>query len=246
MRPGEGDPWSRLRYRYGSLGVNVTLQSQHDDAAKDADLRRFHLAHLALRTHADDICRALAALRPGEADRAAAIGRLWMIYEAGSRGHDVAESALCWPIVTERDPSFADIQADMDKQHEVVDEHARAASAALNRLAENPDRGRIADAVEAMATLRQGIEDHFIDEEDRALPRLAAVFTDKDLEPLERRRRRMPKEMRVMFIAAEDGAARRANARDLMSAIPLADRIKLALFWRRHYRRIVSPVLAIK
>ena len=226
--------------------VNDDAAARDDTAAPKADLRRFHLAHLALRTHADDICRALAALRPGEAEKATAIGRLWMIYEAGSRGHDLAESALCWPVVTERDPSFADIQADMDKQHEVVDEQARAASAALNRLAENPDRARIADAVETMAVLRQGLEDHFIAEEDRALPRLAAVFTDADLEPMERRRRRMPKELRVMFIAAEDGAARRANAHDLMSALPLGDRIKLALFWRRHYRKIVGPVLAIK
>ena len=169
-----------------------------------------------------------------------------MIYEAGSRGHDLAESALCWPVVTERDPSFADIQVEMDKQHQLVDEQVRAASAALNRLAENPDRARIADAVEAMAVLRQGLEDHFIDEEDRALPRLAAVFTEADLEALQRRRKRMPKEMRVMFVAAEDGAARRAGARDLMTALPLGDRIKLALFWRRHYRKIVGPVLAIK
>jgi len=230
----------------------VTTELHHDATAHDAtaapqaDLRRFHLAHLALRTHADDICRALAALRPGEADKAAAIGRLWMIYEAGARGHDVAESALCWPVVTERDPSFAEIQADMDKQHQVVDEQARAASACLNRLAENPDRPRIAEAVETMAALRQGIEEHFIEEEDRALPRLALVFTDADFEPLERRRKRMPKEMRIMFIAAEEGAARRNNARDLIGVLPLGDRIRLALRWRRHYRKIVGPVLAIK
>jgi hypothetical protein len=56
----------------------------------------------------------------------------------------------------------------------------------------------------------------------------------------------MPKEMRILFVAAEDGAARRANASDLAAALPLGDRIKLALFWRRHYRKIVGPVLAIK
>ncbi len=133
----------------------------------------------------------------------------------------------------------------MDKQHQVVDEHARAASTALNRLAEDPSRARIADAVEAMDTLRQATEDHFIDEEDRAFPGLATLFTEADLDALERRRHRMPKDMRVMFIAAEDGAARRANARDLTSSLPLGDRIGLALFWRRHYRKIVGPVLAI-
>jgi hypothetical protein len=227
-------------------GGDVTLQQHDGEQQQEADLRRFHLAHLALRTHADDICRALAALRPGEAEKAAAIGRLWMIYEAGSRGHDVAESALCWPVVTERDPSFADIQADMDKQHQVVDEQGRAASAVLNRLAENPNRASIAEAVETMAALRQGIEDHFIDEEDRALPRLAMVFTEADFGAIERRRKRMPKEMRIMFIAAEDGAARRHNARDLLGVLPLGDRIRLALRWRRHYRKIVGPVLAIK
>src|SRR4051794_41677043 len=112
-----------------------------------------------------------------------------MIYEAAARGHDVAESALCWPVVTERDPSFAEIQTDMDKQHEVVDEQGRAASAVLNRLAENPDRARIAEAVEVMAALRQGIEDHFIDEESRALPRLADVFTPADFRAPGPRRR---------------------------------------------------------
>src|SRR5947209_16140776 len=186
-----------------SGGGDVTADLHHDaapqdDSAPQADLRRFHLAHLALRTHADDICRALAALRPGETEKATAIGRLWMIYEAGARGHDVAESALCWPVVTEPDPSFAEVQIDMDKQHQVVDEQARAASAVLNRLAENPDRARIAEAVETMAALRQGIEEHFIEEEDRALPRLAMVFTEADFEALERRRKRMPKEMRIM------------------------------------------------
>lgn len=226
----------------------MSAELHHNDVTvtREADLRRFHLAHLALRTHADDICRALAALRPGEVEKAAAIGRLWMIYEAAARGHDVAESALCWPVVVERDPSFAEVQADMDKQHQVVDEQARTASNALNRLAEDACRATIADAVEAMAALRQGIEDHFIDEEDRAFPRLAATFTDEDQNALERRRHRMPKDMRVMFIAAEDGAARRANARDLVAALPLGDRIRLALFWRRHYRKIVAPVLAIK
>ena len=49
-----------------------------------------------------------------------------------------------------------------------------------------------------------------------------------------------------MFIAAEDGAARRHNARDLLGVLPLGDRIRLALRWRRHYRKIVGPVLAIK
>ncbi len=82
----------------------VSLELHHDDAANDAatdapareaDLRRFHLAHLALRMHGDDLCRGLAALRPGDTEKAHAIGRLWMIYEAAVRGHDVAESALC-------------------------------------------------------------------------------------------------------------------------------------------------------
>ena len=36
------------------------------------------------------------------------------------------------------------------------------------------------------------------------------------------------------------------NARDLLGALPLGDRIRLALRWRRHYRKIVGPVLAIK
>jgi hypothetical protein len=229
----------------------VSAELHHEDTPvaadhEPADIRRFELAHLTLRLHADDVCTALAALRPGETDKAAAIGRLWMIYEAAMRGHDIAESAMCWPIVLERDPSFADVHTDMEKQHEVVDEAVRNASHALNRLAETAGRGDIADAVEAMANLRQRIEDHFIDEEDRALPRIAATFTREDLDALERRRQRMPKELRIMFLAAEEGAARRQNARHLLGSLSLSDRMGLALRWRRHYRRIVGPVLAIK
>ena len=211
-----------------------------------ADIRRFLLAHLTLRLHADDVSRALAALKPGETAKAAAIGRLWMIYEAAMRGHDIAESAMCWPIVLERDPSFAEVHADMEKQHEAIDEAVRGASHALTRLAETAGRSDIADAVLTMDVLRQRIEEHFIDEEDRALPRLAAVFTQDDLDALERRRKRMPKELRIMFVAAEEGAARRMNARNLLGSLPLPDRIGLALRWRRHYRKIVGPVLAIK
>ena len=218
----------------------------HREGTELADIRRFHLAHLTLRLHADDVCTALAALKPDETDKAAAIGRLWMIYEAAMRGHDIAESAMCWPIVLERDPSFAEVQADMEKQHEVVDEAVRMSSHALNRLAETASRADIANAVEAMANLRQRIEDHFIDEEDRAFPRLEATFTQADLDALERRRRRMPKELRIMFVAAEEGAARRANARHLLSSLPLSDRVGLAFRWRRHYRKIVGPVLAIR
>ncbi|MBV8981806.1 MAG: hypothetical protein JO086_12960, partial [Acidimicrobiia bacterium] len=82
--------------------MSADLHHDATAAVREADLRRFHLAHLTLRIHADDICRGLAALKPGENEKAAAIGRLWMIYEAAARGHDVAESALCWPVVTER------------------------------------------------------------------------------------------------------------------------------------------------
>ena len=54
-------------------GGDVSAHLHHDDVANDAladgspvpeaDLRRFHLAHLTLRMHGDDLCRGLAALK---------------------------------------------------------------------------------------------------------------------------------------------------------------------------------------
>ena len=44
----------------------------------------------------------------------------------------------------------------------------------------------------------------------------------------------------------ERGKVGKVNRRDLIGALPLGDRIRLALRWRRHYRKIVGPVLAIK
>ena len=97
-----------------------------------------------------------------------------------------------------------------------------------------------------MDTLVKAAEQHFLDEEDRALPRLAVVFTADDMAALERRRRTLPKEMRATFLAAEEGAARRMGAHDLIASLPLSVRINLALRWRRRYRKLVGPILAIR
>ena len=211
-----------------------------------ADIRRFHLAHLALRTHADDICRGLAAMRPDDAERAAALNSLWNIYQAALRGHDSAEDSLCWPVILEREPAFADLAEAMDRQHRALETQVTASAAALGRLAGQPERSSIAAAVEAMANLRTSLENHLADEEDRALPVLERVMTDEDLAAVERRRRSLPVELRALFLAAEEGAARRAGQTDLLAALPVGDRVQLTLRWRRRYRKLVGPVLAIR
>ena len=48
------------------------------------------------------------------------------------------------------------------------------------------------------------------------------------------------------FLAAEEGAARRMGAHDLIASLPLSVRINLALRWRRRYRKLVGPILAIR
>src|SRR5438270_1617201 len=194
----------------------MSLLQQRD--APLADLRRFQLAHLALRVHGEDICRGLAAMAPGDTERGQDLGRLWAIYQAGLRGHDSSEDGLCWPVVVERDPGFAPIQADMERQHKHLAELLSTAAIALERMAANADRSSIADSVESMDTLVKAAEQHFLDEEDRALPRLAVVFTADDMAALERRRRTLPKEMRATFLAAEEGAARRMGGHDLIAS----------------------------
>ena len=211
-----------------------------------ADIRRIHLAHLALRTHADDICRGLAAMGPDDSERAAALNSLWNLYAAGLRGHDSAEDSLCWPVVVERDPEFKEIGESMDRQHRALEGQVTAAAAALGRLAGKPDRAGIAAGVEAMATLRTSLENHLADEEDRALPFVERLFTDDDMAAIERRRKSLPVELRALFLAAEEGAARRAGQTDLLGALPMGDRVQLTLHWRRRYKKLVGEVLAIR
>src|SRR5438552_14971799 len=134
----------------------------------------------------------------------------------------------------------------MDRQHRALDAQMTASAAALGRMAGAPDRSSIAAAVEAMATLRTGLENHLTDEEVSALPALERILTDDDLAAFERRRRSLPIELRALFLAAEEGAARRAGRNDLLAALPVGDRVQLTLRWRRRYRKLVSPVLAIR
>ena len=112
-----------------------------------ADIRRFELAHLALRTHADDICRGLAAMRPDDAERASALNSLWNIYQAAMRGHDSAEDSLMWPPAIEREPEFKEVALRLDRQHRALEAQVTAAADALGRLAGMSDRSSIAAAV---------------------------------------------------------------------------------------------------
>jgi len=211
-----------------------------------ADIRRFHLGHLALRTHGDDICRGLAAMRPDDTEQAAALNALWNIYQVALRGHDSAEDSLCWPVILEREPSFADVAEAMDRQHRALETQLTAAAAALGRLAGRPDRAAIVAAVEAMANLRTSLENHLVDEEYSAFPFMEKVLTEDDMAAIERRRRSLPVELRALYRAAEEGAARRAGQTDLVYALPLADRVQLTLRWRRRYKKLVGSVLAIR
>src|SRR5205823_5947790 len=99
---------------------------------------------------------------------------------------------------------------------------------------------------EAMADLRTGLENHLVYEENRAFPVLERTLTDEDLAAVDRRRQSVPVELRSVFLAAEEGAARRAGRTDLLAALPVSDRVQLTLRWRRRYRRLVDPVLVTR
>ncbi len=163
---------------------------------------------------------------------------VWSFYCAGLAEHHEGETQVIFPLVTERDATFAQLEASMAGDHAELDGLLAAAQRAVEAALSNctsAERGAAADAV---AALVGALDAHLGREEALVLPRVAAVIAPDEMTAIERGfLRRIGARRIAMTVAALDETAHREHLP--MPPLPLPARLALPM-WRRRYRRILA------
>jgi hemerythrin-like domain-containing protein len=152
------------------------------------DLRLSYLEHRAIRVDAARLTELVAATRPADASRLAALTAWYVRYETAIHHHHRAEEAIIYPALLARDVSFAEADAELEGEHRVLIDRlavARESLAALPAAAGGNrwERER-AEAVAAAHALLASVQTHLDHEEVVAFPRYAAAFTASEFDAL--------------------------------------------------------------
>src|SRR4051794_29423712 len=99
------------------------------------DLRPSYLEHRAMRVDATRLAELVVVAQPADADRLTGIAAWYTRYERAIHDHHVAEEAVVYPALLERDPSFAVADAELEGQHRVLADRLTVAGESLRGLA---------------------------------------------------------------------------------------------------------------
>lgn len=147
----------------------------------DADLTVMIAAHEALRR--DLVALARSAQGPGRTapDRQRSVAAGWEVFKRQLHLHHTAEDVLIWPALRDRlghSEHALSVLDEMEAEHERVDPLLAAVDAesalAAGPADDHPDAGRLAGAVDALATTLTG---HLAHEEKEALPLIGVALT---------------------------------------------------------------------
>jgi iron-sulfur cluster repair protein YtfE (RIC family) len=212
-----------------------------DPAAPPEELNGFLLVHATLRKGGHDLLDATARYGDGGRD-AAPLGRLWGFYARGLRQHHQGEDAVIFPLVAQRQPDFADIEAELAREHHTVDELLAAADAAVTRLVATPDAARARDAQQRLTELTQVLDAHLAHEERAAFPVVLTAIPAKEMAKIERGfLREAPRKDLSLALAALE-ATTKEHPELHLPPVPAPARLLLALVWRRQYARLRAEV----
>ncbi len=162
----------------------------------------------------------------------------WSFYRAGLAEHHEGETNVIFPLATERDATFAELEASMAGDHAELDGLLAAADLAVAAALSNRTSAERGAAADAVAALVGALDAHLGREEALVLPRVAAVISPDEMTSIERGfLRRIGARRIAMTVAALDETARREHLR--MPPLPWPARLALPM-WRRRYRRVLA------
>src|SRR5919112_617571 len=122
------------------------------------DLRMSYLEHRAMRVDAARLAALVTAARPDDTARLHALARWYTGYEGAIHDHHRTEEVVIYPALLERDPSFADADAELEGQHSVLIDRLTGARESLGGLAAGAggsrwvlDHGTAAERAELLA-----------------------------------------------------------------------------------------------
>jgi iron-sulfur cluster repair protein YtfE (RIC family) len=203
------------------------------------ELNGFLLVHAALRKGGRDLLAATHRFGAGPDDPAVLV-RLWGFYGRGLRQHHQGEDGIIYPLVTSRQPDFADVEADMRTEHHTVDELLTAADAAFAGLAADPRAARAGEAHATLTELTEALDAHLAHEEKAALPVVAAAISAREMTKIEKGfLREVPRRDLGLMLAALD-ATTKEHPELHLPPVPKPALLLLSLVWRRRYAALVA------
>jgi hemerythrin-like domain-containing protein len=210
------------------------------------DLRASYLEHRAMRVDAARLTELVAAAAPADTGRLTGIAAWYTHYERAVHDHHIAEEAVVYPALLERDPSFAAADAELEGQHRVLADRLTVARESLHGLAAASggpgwERERD-DALAATRALREILTTHLAHEEDVAFSRYRRTFTATEFAALGATAGKLVGARAVVFagpwLLDHAGPAERAQ---LLAEQPLLLRVLYRLMLRPRLDRLTRP-----
>ena len=197
--------------------------------------------HCAVRRDLRRFRAALDAFRDGDRERAAALLRAWVNFDAQLTEHHEGEHEIAWPALAKVGVTQQTIDQ-MDAEHEVMAERLSATRGAMSTLRSAPTAANAQTAHAAMSELRTVTTEH-LDHEEREIE---PVYLDKHDDPTikemgKRLSRVSPKEGGVFFAWLTDGASADVTAALNKTVPPPVIKIVGGVFGRS-YRKEIAPV----
>jgi hemerythrin-like domain-containing protein len=211
------------------------------------DLRNSYLEHQAMRVDAARLSELVGAARPHDADRLRALDGWYAGYLGAIDDHHRAEEAVIYPALLERDPSFADADAQLETEHRVLLDRLQVARECISGLADaaggsrwERERGL---ALQATRALEDILDIHLPHEEEVAFPRYTAAFTGAEFDDLGRKAFRLVGMRSVIFTGPWVlGHATPADQAHLLAPQPLLLRLLYRLWLKPRYERLARPL----
>jgi len=198
--------------------------------------------HSAVRRDLARFCTALDAFTDGDRQRAEALHRAWVNFDAQLTEHHEGEHEIAWPAFRAIGLDETTI-ASFDAEHEQLASDLADTGRAMDRLRSSASRADADAAAAAMATLQTTAVTHLDHEEELTEPVLAAHHTDPALKEMAKKfsRRAGPAKAGTLFAWLDDGSTPQGRAA-LAQSVPRPVLTILGGLFGRRYRKEVAPV----
>ncbi|MET9028966.1 hemerythrin domain-containing protein [Nocardia sp. NPDC004168] len=194
--------------------------------------------HNAFRRHFSALPGLVAAVAPGDVERARRLITFLGELGDGLHHHHTGEDELMWPILLERASADAALVLRMEEQHERIAELTERAHRDGTEFATAADpsvRDRLAATLRALSDT---LDEHMAEEERHILPVVENVMTALEWQALgERGREHMPKDRQLVFLGFILQGVSDDDRRKTLAEMPLPARLAWRLLGRRVFAK---------
>jgi hypothetical protein len=198
--------------------------------------------HCAVRRDLDRFRSALAAFEDGDRDRATALHRAWVNFDAQLTEHHEGEHEIAWPALKAVGVAGPTIDS-FDAEHEAMAADLAATRSAMATFGSSAGRADADAAAAAMERLRTTTVTHLDHEEHETEPVLARSGDDPAIKEMGKKfsRRTGPPRAGIFFAWVQDGATPEEMAA-LRQSVPGPVLTIIGGLFGRRYRKEVAPV----